>query len=134
MAMMTGLAEETIRRCMDAYNERTSNWVGRFYAADADWMEMPTRALPLGRRGKRDALLAAAEAGLTAFPDRQMTILGLVAEGQHVAAELEWHGTAAAAFGPLPAGSTLRLRLASFFTVVNGLIVRQTDYCVPGGD
>jgi ketosteroid isomerase-like protein len=124
-------AEETIRRCVEAFNQRTSEWVDRYYEPDVQWVEFPTRAAPQGRIGDRAALRAAAEAALAWFPDRQMEIRSLVAEGTHVAAELAWWGTAARALGDLQTGTTVRFRIASFFTVADGLIVKHTDYCVP---
>jgi ketosteroid isomerase-like protein len=49
-----------------------------------------------------------------------------------VVLEVEWRGTAAAAaVGGLSVGAQVRFRVASFFTLADGLIVRQTDYCVP---
>jgi predicted ester cyclase len=124
-------AEDTIRRCVDAYNRCTTDWVDRYYAAGAEWLELPTRATPQGRSGSRDVLHAAAVSALAAFPDRQMVIGNLVAAGQQVAAELDWRGTAQRTIGTLQAGTAVRLRIASFFTVVDGLIVKHTDYCVP---
>jgi ketosteroid isomerase-like protein len=116
---------------VDAFNQRTSEWVDRYYAPRVEWIELPTRAAPQGRSGDRTALGAAAEAALAWFPDRQMAIRSLVAEGPHVAVELAWWGTAARALGDLQAGTTVRLRIASFFTIADGLIVKHTDYCVP---
>jgi ketosteroid isomerase-like protein len=54
-------------------------------------------------------------------------------QGQQLALELEWWGTAAAAVGSIKPGAMVRLRIASFFTVVDGLITKHTDYCVPEG-
>jgi hypothetical protein len=45
--------------------------------------------------------------------------------------ELEWWGTTAAAVGGLSVGAQVRFQIASFFTLAAGLIVRQTDYCIP---
>ena len=67
---------------------------------------------------------------MAVFPDRQLTIRSLVAQGQQVAAELDWCGTAARAIGPLGQGTVLRLRIASFFRVIDGQIATHTDYCV----
>ena len=72
-----------------------------------------------------------AERDLAAFPDRRMEILNLVAQGDQVVLELDWNGTAAVALGDLPVGTQVRLRVASFFSYVNGKIVRQVDYCAP---
>jgi len=45
--------------------------------------------------------------------------------------EQEWQGTAAYTIGNYTAGRIARLRIASFFTLEDGLIVKQVDYCVP---
>lgn len=125
------VSERAIRRCVELYNRRTAEWVDACYAADAEWTELPTPAMPRGRGGKRAVLRAAAEKALALFPDRQMKIRNLVAQGQQVVLELDWSGTAAAAVGSIKPGAMLRLRIASFFTVVDGLITKHTDYCVP---
>jgi len=127
------VSERAIRRCVELYNRRTAEWVDTCYAVDAEWTELPTPATPRGRGGKRAVLRAAAERALALFPDRQMKIRNLVAQGQQVALELEWSGTAAAAVGSIKPGAMVRLRIASFFTVVDGLITKHTDYCVPEG-
>jgi ketosteroid isomerase-like protein len=121
--------ERAIRRCVELYNQRTQEWIDTCYAVDAEWTELPTPGLPHGRGGKRTALRAAAERALALFPDRQMKIRNLVAQGQQVVLEIEWWGTAVAAVGPNKPGDVLRLRLASFFTLADGLITKHTDYC-----
>jgi ketosteroid isomerase-like protein len=127
------VGERAIRRCVELYNRRTAEWVDTCYAVDAEWTELPTPATPRGRGGKRPVLRAAAERALALFPDRQMRIRNLVAQGQQVVLELEWSGTAATAVGSVKPGTMVRLRIASFFTVVDGLITKHTDYCVPAG-
>jgi ketosteroid isomerase-like protein len=124
-------SEAAIRRCVELFNQCTVEWVDICYSPDADWTELPTRATPNGRAGKRTELRAAAERLLTLFPDRRLAIRSLVAQGQHVAAELDWSGTASV--NTASAGAAVRLRIASFFTVVDGLITTHTDYCVPAG-
>ena len=132
MDASTEAAERTIRDCVDVFNRCTAEWVDRYYAADVEWAELPTAAIPQGRGGARAALRAAEEARLALFPDRRMRIRNLVAQGDQVVVELDWWGTAARAMGDVSAGATVRLRIASFFRVVDGRIVRHTDYCVRG--
>ena len=128
----SGEASETaIRRCVEIFNRGTMEWVDVCYAPDADWTELPTPAAPGGRQGKRTELRAAAEHALALFPDRRLAIRSLVAQGQHVAVELEWSGTASV--NTASPGTAVRLRLASFFRIVDGLITKHTDYCVPAG-
>jgi len=94
-------------------------------------MKLPMPGTPRGRQGNRAFLREQQERLLRLFPDRQMSIRNLVALGDQVVLELEWWGTAAMTVGGLSAGAQVRLRIASFFTLADSLIVRQTDYCVP---
>lgn len=123
--------EDAVRRCVEIYNKRTTEFVDICFAEDAEWIELPTPGRPKGRQGNRAFMREQQEQILRLFPDRQMNILNLVAQGEQVVLELEWRGTAAATVGGLRAGAQARLRIASSFTLVDGLIVRQTDYCVP---
>ena len=60
-----------------------------------------------------------------------MEILNLVAQADQVVLELDWRGTTAATMGSLPIGSPIRYRVATFLTFVDGMIVREVDYCIP---
>ena len=124
--------EVAARRCVELFNQRRPReWVEACYAEKAEWMELPLPSTPNGRCGGREALQAAAEQVLRLIPNRQMQIRNLVVDEDQVALEIDWEGTAAATVGGLAAGSTVRFRVATFLTFVDGLIVRQTDYCVP---
>jgi ketosteroid isomerase-like protein len=123
--------ETAIRRCVALFNKRTVEWVDICYAENAEWIELPIPGISRGRQGNRAFLRETAERLLRLYPDRQMSIQNLVAQGEQVVLELEWQGTAAAAVGGLSVGAQVRFRVASFFTLADGLIVRQTDYCVP---
>jgi len=123
--------ESAIRRCVDLFNKRTVEWVDVCFAENAEWIELPIPGISRGRQGNRAFLREAAERLLRMYPDRQMSIRNLVAQGDQVVLELEWWGTAAAAVGGLNVGDQIRFRVASFFTLVDGLIVRQADYCIP---
>ncbi len=120
-----------LRRCVDLFNQRTVEWVDTCFAENAEWIELPIPGISRGRQGDRAFLRETAERILSLYPDRQMSIRNLVAQGEQVVLELEWQGTAAAAVGGLNVGDKIRFRVASFFTLVDGLIVRQTDYCIP---
>jgi len=123
--------EAAVRRCVDLFNKRTLEWVDTCYAENAEWIELPMPGTPEGRRGTCTFLRETAERLLRLFPDRQMTIRNIVAQGDQVVLEVDWQGTAAAAVGGLNVGTVVHLRLASFFTLADGLIVKQTDYGVP---
>jgi len=120
-----------VRRCAELFNHGTLEWVDVCYAADVDWTEMPLASTPAGQHGDRAALREAARRLLQFFPDRRMTVRNLVAQDDRVALEVDWQGTAAVAAGPLRAGMVVSLRVASFFTLAGGLIVKQTEYAVP---
>ena len=123
--------EAAVRRCVDLFNKRTLEWVDTCYAETAEWVELPMPGTPEGRRGTRAILRETAERLLRFFLDRQMTIRNVVAQKDQVVLEVDWQGTAAAAVGSLNVGTVVRLRVTSFFTLVDGLIVKQTDYGVP---
>ena len=120
--------EETIRRCVERYNQGTAAWVDEFYGEAADWSELPTPQAPRGRSGGLDALREKAARELALFPDRKMRVLNLIAQNDQVVAELEWRGTSAAAEAGLPPGTAIRMRVASFFLLAGGKIVGHTDY------
>ena len=122
--------EAAARRCVELFNQRrVREWVEACYAQEAEWVELPLPSSPNGRGGDREALCRAAEQVLRLIPDRQMQIRNLVAQEDQVALDLDWW--AAASAGGLTAGAVVRLRVATFLTFVDGLIVRQTDYGVP---
>jgi len=123
--------EAAARRCVDLFNKRTLEWVDTCYAETAGWVELPLPGTQEGRRGNRAFLRETAERLLRLFPDRQMTVRNVVAQGEQVVMEEDWQGTAAATVGGLSVGTLVSLRIASFFTFVDGLIVKQTDYCIP---
>jgi hypothetical protein len=68
---------------------------------------------------------------LKIFPNRQLVVLRSVSENDSIVLEQEWHGTSMITTGSFVKGHILKLRIASFFELENGLIVRQTDYCTP---
>ncbi len=43
--------EKTVRRCVEAYNKGTLEWVDTFYSRDAEWIELPRAGRPQGREG-----------------------------------------------------------------------------------
>lgn len=123
--------EAAARRCIELFNKRGLEWVETCYAPNAEWIELPQPATPSGRHGDRAYLGQVARRILALFPDRQLEILNLVAQGDQVVLELDWRGTAAATVGDITAGALIRLRVATFLTFVDGMIVKQVDYCVP---
>ncbi|HTX17753.1 MAG TPA: nuclear transport factor 2 family protein [Bacteroidota bacterium] len=119
------------RKCIDLFNRHSLEWVDTCYAKDVDWNELPLPTSPNGHHGDRALLRESAARVLSIFPDRGMSVERIVAEGDCVAMELVWMGTASATIGPLQKGTQLQYRIASFLTIRDGLITRQIDYCVP---
>ena len=124
--------EAAARRCVELFNQkRIDEWIAACYAETVEWIELPRPSSPNGQHGDREAYRVAAERALAFCPDRQMEILNLVAQADQVALELDWRGTTAATLGELPMGPVFRYRMATFLTFVDGLIVREVDYCIP---
>ncbi len=130
MPMREELSEQIIRQCVDTYNKCSMEWLDKFYAQTVEWDELPTQAIPQGRKGNIDALRRATEFALNAFPNRQMKIRTIISKGKNVAVELDWWGTASRQLGIINAGDVSRIRIASFFEVTNDRITKHTDYCI----
>jgi ketosteroid isomerase-like protein len=73
-------------------------------------------------------MLKAAEAGNSALRSQRYELKSFLADGDHVALELDWSGTLAISFGALQAGRTLRARIAMFLELKDGLIFRVRNY------
>jgi ketosteroid isomerase-like protein len=127
----TETSEKVVRQCVEKLNQSRTEWIDIFYSKDAEWIEHPTTGYPNGRRGNVDELRQAAETALAFFPDRQMKIVNQISEGTQSTVELDWWGTTARKMGNVEAGTVVRSRIASFFVVENGKIVKHTDYVVP---
>jgi ketosteroid isomerase-like protein len=123
--------EQAIRHCLELFNRGTLEWVDTCYAETAKWTELPIPGLSHGRQGDRAFLRASAGNVMKLYPDRHLRLLNLVAQADQVVLEQDWQGTAAADFGNLHAGDRVRFRVASFFTLSDGLIIQQTDYVIP---
>jgi len=132
---MTSAADnkQALMRCIELFNQGTLEWVDTCYSDKLEWIELPKSGTPSGRRGDIAAFRQAAAQTLTLFPNRRLRVLSSVAESDCVAMEQEWQGTAASTVGDFVAARTATLRVASFFTLENGLIIKQIDYCVSGG-
>ena len=121
---------QAVLRCIELYNRCTLEWVDTCYSKDLDWTEWPRPGAPQGRHGNFVFYREAVGQVLRLFPDRQLTVLRCVAENDCVVLEQDWQGTAAFTVGDFIAGRIATLRVVSFFTLENGLITKQTDYCV----
>ncbi|HOV48882.1 MAG TPA: nuclear transport factor 2 family protein [Anaerolineae bacterium] len=121
--------KQAVLRCVELFNKCTMEWLDTCYADHLEWTELPWRSFPQGRHGDLSTYRQSVEQALRLYPDRQLRVLRSVAEGNCVVLEQEWQGTAAFTVGGLVAGTVSKLRIVSFFTLENGLITKQTDYC-----
>jgi len=122
--------KQAILRCAELFNKCTMEWLDTCYADHLEWTELPWRSFPHGRHGDLLAYRQSAEQALRLCPDRQLRVLRSVAEDNCVVLEQEWQGAMAFTVGNVAAGTVTKLRIVSFFTLENGLITKQTDYCV----
>ncbi|HTX79835.1 MAG TPA: nuclear transport factor 2 family protein [Longilinea sp.] len=124
--------EAAARRCVDMFNKGNINaWIETCYAKDAQWIELPRQSTPEGQQGGPELIRSSGEAVLKLAPNRRMTIHSLVAQNDQVVLEIDWQGTTVAPMGNIPAGFTFRYRVATILTFVDGLIVKEVDYCIP---
>lgn len=121
--------KQALFRCIELFNKCTLEWVDTCYSKKLDWIELPKPSTPQGRHGDFTLFRASADQVLKLFPDRKINVLRSVAENDCVVLDQEWQGTAAVTIGNFIAGRIAKLRVASFFTLENGLIIKQTDYC-----
>jgi len=123
--------EQAIRCCVDLFNKCALEWVEACYVKEAEWIELPIARISTGRQGDRTFLRETAGRILRLYPNRPLRILNLMTQTDQVVLEQEWQGTAVASAGGIIAGTMIRFQVASFFRLVDGLIVNQTDYCIP---
>jgi ketosteroid isomerase-like protein len=99
-----------------------------FFAPDVVQEEFPNRLFASGRRHELAAMLAASEKGATLLSSQKYVLKKAVAEGDDVAAEIEWSGVLKVGFGAVAAGTTMRAALGMFFTFRDGRIASIRNY------
>jgi hypothetical protein len=127
--MKTNKNKKAVLRCIDLFNKYDLEWIDSCYSKKLDWNEFSNPTFPQGRKGDYSVYRNAAQKLLTVFPDRKLTVLNCVADGDNVVLEQEWTGTLAISIGDHKPGEISKLQIASFFTLENGLIIKQNDYC-----
>jgi hypothetical protein len=121
--------KQAILKCIELFNKCTLEWLDICYSKRLEWVEFSNPSIPQGRKGDYSSFHKAAEQAIRLFPDRNLVVLNCIAEDNMVVLEQDWSGTLAIAVGNHSIGEILKLRIASFFTLENGLIIKQTDYC-----
>jgi ketosteroid isomerase-like protein len=99
-----------------------------FFTADVVQQEFPNRLFAGGRRHDLTAMLGASDKGRQILASQQYELKNVVAEGDRVAAEIEWTGVLRDGFGPLAAGATMRAALGMFFRFRDGKIASIHNY------
>ncbi|HEX4964636.1 MAG TPA: nuclear transport factor 2 family protein [Thermoanaerobaculia bacterium] len=102
--------------------------LSQFFAPDCIQEEFPNRFTPNGARRTVEDLRLAAARGRKAVEAERYEILNEVAQGDHVALEVQWSARLQVPFGMLQPGDTMRARFAFFLTFRDGLIFRQHNY------
>ncbi len=102
--------------------------LARFFTADVVQHEYPNRFVPHGARHDLAGILDSAVRGQRVLSAQHFEIEREMANGDHVALEVQWTGTLAVSFGPLPEGSRMRARFAVFLDFRDGKIAVQRNY------
>jgi hypothetical protein len=121
--------KQAVLKCIELFNRCTLEWLDLCYSEELDWIEFSNPSIPQGRKGDYSLFRNAATQAIRLFPDRKLVVLNCIAEDNIIVLEQEWSGTLAIAVGSHNVGEISKLRIASFFTLKNGLIIKQIDYC-----
>lgn len=91
--------------------------------------EFPNRLNPRGGRSDHATMLERLARGRQLLAAERYEIVDEMVAGDRVALEVRWSGTLAVPLGEqLPAGQTMRARLAVFLAFRDGRIVAQRNY------
>ena len=99
-----------------------------FFTPDVVQEELPNRLFATGRRHDLAAMMAAAEKGPTLLASQTYVLKKVIADGDDVAAEIEWTGVLKVGFGSVAQGTTMRAALGMFFTFRDGKIASVRNY------
>lgn len=121
------------RRFAEAYNAKAEGWFQAYHNEDYVWEGLGVWA-PSGRRVAYPEMLEMIDAEARHFPDRRMAIRRLLADGDRVAVDYEWTGTAAPGAPGLPAGAVQRYRNLLFVVFRNGKMSQAAEFGVAASD
>ncbi|HEY0095718.1 MAG TPA: nuclear transport factor 2 family protein [Archangium sp.] len=120
---------DTARRYLRAIEQgATGEALAAFFHPEVTQREYPNRLVPTGAARDLRAILAGAERGQTVVASQRYEVRHTVAEGDHVALEVDWSATLQVPVGNLPAGGTMRASLGVFLTFRDGRILSQHNY------
>jgi ketosteroid isomerase-like protein len=120
---------EVVHRYFQAVEQgATGETLAAFFHPEVTQREYPNRLTPKGATRDLRALQESAERGQQVVASQRYEVRHLLAQGDHVAAEVDWSATLKVAVGSLPVGGTMRATLAVFFTLREGRILSQHNY------
>ena len=102
--------------------------LSQFFTEDAMQRELPNRLFPDGRTHDLATMMAASEKGTQVLSSQTYVLRNAVAQGDQVAAEIEWTGVLRQGFGSVAAGTTMRAALGMFFTFRDRKIASIRNY------
>jgi predicted ester cyclase len=120
---------QTLQRYLHAVEEfAPATALAAFFTDDVVQQEFPNRLFAGGRRHDLAAMLASSHKGRQILASQKYVLRNAVAEGDRLAAEIEWTGVLRSGFGTVPAGATMRAALGMFFTFRDGKIASIHNY------
>ena len=133
-----GKAADVVKQWVELYNDGTPEYYGsdRFlelYAANANWMEMPSVMNPSGRKGDAEVIRETLNYSREIFCNRHVELEEIIEQGNIAAWAAIWSATFAVDMDRLDGssvkvGDRLQIRMAVFTEVVDNMIVRQHEY------
>ena len=111
------------------YNEQDERWFEDYHNEDYVWEGYGVWA-PQGRHLAYQEMLGMIDDEARHFPDRRMTIKRLLADGDRLAVDYEWTGTAAVGVPGVDVGTVMRWRNLLFLTFRDGKMSLATEYGV----
>ena len=130
MAISSEAANQVrIQRYFESLSQgATGPALAEHFTPDVVQEEFPNRLMPGGATRDLRAMQEGAERGKAFMKDQVFELVGMVAQGDTVAAEARWQATVAVEGGPIPAGTVMRAKFAMFFELRDGRIARQRNY------
>jgi hypothetical protein len=120
--------KEVLFNCIEDFNKCNLDWLDTYYSKDIEWNEMPRLMFPKGRSGGYSEYKMAAENVLSIFPKRKLIVKRAICENDIVILEQEFEAIATKNIGNIKQGDEVKQMVLSIFVLINGLIVKQTDY------
>lgn len=120
---------EVVRRYLQALERFASpEELQRFFADEVVMTELPNLLVPTGQVRRKTELLDASTKAPNVLSAQRYEVRAVLAQGDTVAADVDWSATLRVPLGKTPAGGQLHARLAMFLRLDEGRIVEQTNF------